>query len=77
MTLTKFYYSLDKPLKLAYAGAVNTTVDYIRIHLIPKNKLPDRTPGMDKLVALAKHSGGKVSVNEVIAHFSQRNDKAA
>lgn len=65
MELQKYYDQLDVDEREAYASRIPTSADNLRIHWIPRRKIP-RKP---TLRAMAHASLGCVSYEEVVAHF--------
>lgn len=77
MNLRTFYYSLTDEQQVAYAKSIGSTTEYVRVHLIPKHRKPDRSRPLKKLQQMAAESNGKVTLDEVIAHFSDMAESAA
>ena len=69
MELRKYYQSLTVQQRKEYAERAGTDVEYIRVHLIPPNKQPDRTPRRKLMQKLAEASDGNVTIDEVFRHF--------
>lgn len=74
MELYKHYYSLDSDQREAFAKQANTTTEYLRVHLIPPNGVPDRMPRKALLQSLSDASHGKVSIEDVLYHFIRSRD---
>lgn len=73
MSFAKFVKSLSRPELEAYAQRCGTTANYITVHLLHATKEPRK-----KLrEALANESDGKVSLNEVLQHFSMIEPQSA
>lgn len=77
MNLRDYYHSLDDEAKAAFAADLNRSVEYLRIHLFPKNGPPHRTPPLSVLERMAEITKGKVSLAEVLEHFSKKRRYAA
>lgn len=69
MDLRDYYETLERDGKAAYAERAGTHPEYLRIHLIPAHKPPDRIPRPALLKSLADASGGAVTMDDVIRHF--------
>lgn len=69
MELKAYYYSLTPSEREQYAERAGTTAEYIRIHLVPRNRAPQKLPKKELMQGLADASQGRVSFQEVLAHF--------
>lgn len=65
MDFKTYYKSLSKTEREKYALAANTTSEYIRIHLITKNKMPQKKL-MQNLVEASK---GKLTMQSLLDFF--------
>lgn len=65
MDFKTYYKSLSKSEREQYALAANTTSEYIRIHLITKNKMPQKKL-MQNLVEASK---GKLTMQSLLDFF--------
>jgi len=65
MDFSDYFNSLDQKGRDRYARRAGTSSEYIRIHLVKRNRMP--RPQL--LQKLATASRGKVSYEEVVAHF--------
>lgn len=75
MRFADFYRSLSKDERASFAERSSTTVNYIEIHLLAA---PERrkTPREKLMRRLVEASNGKVSFEEVLAHFYQQESAA-
>jgi len=71
MMLKNYHLNLSAEQKKEFANRINTSVDYVRIHLIPKGGEPDRTPPLFRLILIADATAGSVSLADVCDHFSK------
>lgn len=69
--LTEFYYTTlkSKEEREKYCSDIDYKPETVRIHLIPKNRNPDRFPSYKKMVTMADKSDGKIDISQVISHF--------
>ena len=68
MKFSDYFKSLNSSAQEIYASRAGTTANYIRVHLLAKRRIP--RPAL--LDGLAQASQGKVSRDEILAHFYQR-----
>lgn len=77
MKLHDYYWSLTAEQQESFAEAAGTSREYCRVHLIPRERRPDRTPGESRMRGLADASSGSVSLAEVLDHFYQHKARVA
>ena len=65
MKLSDYIKSLSPEEREVYARRCGTTPSYLRIHILAATKEPRRA----LREALARESGGNVSLDEVLEHF--------
>lgn len=71
--LHRFYWTLSADGRQGFARRAGTTVDYIRLCLIPKYQAPLKIPRPELMRGLARASYGKISYQVVLDHFYPRN----
>lgn len=73
MQLIPYFDSLSEAEQEAYAGRCGTTAKYLSTHIMyrPARKIPRR----ELMYALAEHSCGKVSFDDVLKHFYPKPEK--
>lgn len=77
MKLADYYYGLSDADKTAFAKALPTSREYIRVHLIPEHRKPDRNLRFEQLAKIPEITNNQVSLAEVFEHFSDREEVAA
>lgn len=65
MTLTDYLKSLDEAGLERYADNLGTSAKYLKTHVIG----PTRGASLKFMRALARESGGNVSLSEVLMHY--------
>jgi len=65
MTLPEYITSLDQDGVTRYAARCGISSSYLRLHV----KYASKDPSVSLIKALARESGGRVSILEVLEHF--------
>ena len=73
MKLRQYIDALDPAALQAYASRCGIALSYLRLHV----KYASKDPSVSLIKSLSRESEGKVSLAEVLEHFSITDDTAS